>query len=574
MATTPAVASEPEEYALDARSTLIQTEPDDGGRPWTPMWHRACGFGPDQFDAVMQNLVRNPNLLSSWLFRADIVAETTQAAQGAASLESAPPFLPQFAGFERADEQTIVRRLVPRNTMRDKPMLQTCLFYEGSQDGTGADGIIDVRAPVHRSLVVYIPHVRALDDVPFYHPKVQGVGFLHEWQAVGDAGLDTAAGTSTGTGTGIMSIHFWLFPDSQEQPGSSEPGDPKRSRPILSRVALNLVNTVCKHGEGKQRGYVKRVHHDQLVTQARVQDRYTRLKEKHARRLVDAWQETTDPAKHVFEDLAIAAFLMELWADMYGAADGRSEDGVPAAFPGFVDVGCGNGLLVHVLNAEGYRGWGFDARRRRSWRQYGCVEEDAGNAGDEEAALRERLLLPPFLLGEDGAESMTGIPALHDGVFPPGTFLIANHADELTVWTPLLAALSGCPFLAIPCCSHNFTGAKFRAPPPSAAAKAASASVALALASASTYASFVEWVAGVARDCGWEVEREMLRMPSTRNVGLVGRRRCSTTGGGATTSTQPFTVGQAWAVIAKYGGAHGFADNVAKLAVPGKKCGH
>ena len=38
--------------------------------------------------------------------------------------------------------------------------------------------------------------------------------------------------------------------------------------------------------------------------------------------------------------------------------------------PSFVDMGCGNGLLVHVLNSEGYSGVGLDVRSRKMWAQY------------------------------------------------------------------------------------------------------------------------------------------------------------------------------------------------------------
>lgn len=53
--------------------------------------------------------------------------------------------------------------------------------------------------------------------------------------------------------------------------------------------------------------------------------------------LLAEWKEVTDPSKHVFEDLAIAAWLMVVWNGMYG--EGKGPPG------GFVDVGCGNGLL-------------------------------------------------------------------------------------------------------------------------------------------------------------------------------------------------------------------------------------
>lgn len=38
--------------------------------------------------------------------------------------------------------------------------------------------------------------------------------------------------------------------------------------------------------------------------------------------------------------------------------------------PNFVDMGCGNGLLVHILNSEGFKGVGFDVRSRKMWTRY------------------------------------------------------------------------------------------------------------------------------------------------------------------------------------------------------------
>lgn len=38
--------------------------------------------------------------------------------------------------------------------------------------------------------------------------------------------------------------------------------------------------------------------------------------------------------------------------------------------PSFVDLGCGNGLLVHILSEEGYTGYGIDVRKRKIWDCY------------------------------------------------------------------------------------------------------------------------------------------------------------------------------------------------------------
>jgi tRNASer (uridine44-2'-O)-methyltransferase len=71
------------------------------------------------------------------------------------------------------------------------------------------------------------------------------------------------------------------------------------------------------------------------------------------------WPEQTDPLKFVYEDLAIASYLLCLWNVS------QEETG-----PTFVDIGCGNGLLVHILNEEGCRGMGLDIRSRKIWALY------------------------------------------------------------------------------------------------------------------------------------------------------------------------------------------------------------
>ncbi|KLU92048.1 hypothetical protein MAPG_10995 [Magnaporthiopsis poae ATCC 64411] len=494
-----------EEYADDAEPLIVQVSQGQGEQTpprskWLPVCRRLCEFNPTHFCEAMLNAIRNPNLLSSWLFRADLLAEH----DGAPPWEEGQPGIPMLRDMRC--ERAFVRRLIPRNTKRDSTVVQTCPFY-GPTEQAGDSGI-------SRRLVLYLPHVSDASEVPYYHPQVTGVGLLHEW----DARLSK----------GIFSVHYRLF--------DNVPMDVK-----LQRTALNILSVLHKLGQGQLNGYVKRVHHDILVPQPVLQNRYSCLKDRYAKRLVDGWLETTDPSKHVFEDLGIAAFLMELWAEMYKGQ----------VFPGFVDIGTGNGLLVHILNSEGFRGWGFDARSRKSWNVYN------GKLPDGQEFLRELVLLPSLIQPEPGScqedpDGGTLGTKSHDGIFPKGTFIISNHADELTPWTPVLAAASDCPFIAIPCCSHNLGGAKFRAPLPKDKTKAKS-----------TYACLVVWVSDIAADCGWEVETEMLRIPSTRNTAIVGRRRAA---------EQPGM--DMHEVIAKHGGARGYRESALRLMKDTSSGGH
>jgi tRNASer (uridine44-2'-O)-methyltransferase len=243
--------------------------------------------------------------------------------------------------------------------------------------------------------------------------------------------------------------------------------------------------------------------------------------------LIEGWVEQTPAEKHVFEDLGIAAFLMELWGDMYSSKNGthKQDDGdeqveqkrqiAQANFPGFVDIGCGNGLLVHILNAEGWHGWGFDARRRKTWDTF---------PSEHAQKLQEMLLVPEIVQPYSSTSTDPPTPH-HNGVFPSGTFIISNHADELTPWTPLLARLNSSPFIAIPCCSHDFGGTRFRSP---AHAKYIIADPATAASKKpkqpSAYASLCSWVCHLTEETGYLVEKEHLRIPSTRNMAVLGRK--------------------------------------------------
>ena len=232
------------------------------------------------------------------------------------------------------------------------------------------------------------------------------------------------------------------------------------------------------------------------------QDLYIVLKNKYAKSLIRDWIEDTDPLKHVFEDISLAAFLIILWNQKETK---------------FVDIGCGNGVLVYLLIMEGYRGYGFDARRRKSW---------SGFPPHVQARLFEKILITKFLEEVSGDE-------IHNGIFEDGTFLISNHADELTPYTPLLAALTpNAGFLAIPCCEHDFSGAKI------------SGEMLNPVKTVGKYGMYCEWICAIAREMGWSVEREMLRIPSTRNLGIVGRQMNSQ--------------GDSLEIIRKFGGKNGY----------------
>lgn len=533
----------------------------DSGLPpelWIIVQSTPANFTPQYFLDVSRNLLENPNLTASHLARAELSytsftdASFNASAQHPHELGSIirhlrpnhqPRLIPGgIPGYEL--EWTVVRKLIPRNPKLDKPMIQSCHLFTsiGPVTFTFKDGS-NKTLQAERYLVIYLPHVLDPDEMPFYHPKAQGVAILYTYQPT------VAAEGPAGT----LSLYYNLFQGKEL--------DNK-----LERTALRMLEIIHRHSRGRMAGYQKRVHHDVIIPQKTFQDTYTYLKGKYAKHLMENWVEQTPAQKHVFEDLGIAAFLIELWTDMYG---GKREDTSPGAsnsldlkaielnneeieiqtennrrkkaqqmFPGFVDIGCGNGILVWILHQEGWQGWGFDARRRKTW---DMLESDLG------ASKLQEMLLIPEVLNVSGNQEDVASPSdatSHNGIFPTGTFIISNHADELTTWTPILAFLSESPFIAIPCCSHNFAGTRFRAPyyphyfdqpsphPPSHSASTTSSTAPTPSTNnsksgkqPSAYASLCSYIAHLTSAVSYKPEKEHLRIPSTRNIAIVGREK-------------------------------------------------
>ncbi|XP_031991570.1 probable tRNA (uracil-O(2)-)-methyltransferase isoform X2 [Hylobates moloch] len=211
-----------------------------------------------------------------------------------------------------------------------------------------------------------------------------------------------------------------------------------------------------------------------LISIMKYSKAYQELKEKY-KEMVKVWPEVTDPEKFVYEDVAIAAYLLILWEEE------RAERGLTAR-QSFVDLGCGNGLLVHILSSEGHPGRGIDVRRRKIWDMYGPqtqLEEDAVTPNDKT-------------------------------LFPDVDWLIGNHSDELTPWIPVIAARSSynCRFFVLPCCFFDFVGRYSRRH-----------------SKKTQYREYLDFIKEVGFTCGFHVDEDCLRIPSTKRVCLVGKSR-------------------------------------------------
>ena len=143
-----------------------------------------------------------------------------------------------------------------------------------------------------------------------------------------------------------------------------------------------------------------------------------------------------------------------------------------------MDLGCGNGLLVYLLNSEGYSGVGLDVRKRKIWDLF-----------RETADLRESTIIPSL-----------------DLRYSEYDWLIGNHSDELTPWIPVISALSNSNFFVLPCCPFEFK-TKFNR----------------RNTKLSAYSDYMNYISEVIEICGFKVEKDKLKIPSTKRTCFVGR---------------------------------------------------
>ncbi|OJA21322.1 hypothetical protein AZE42_03877 [Rhizopogon vesiculosus] len=456
------------------------------------------------FETAVSQLIHHPEYNSTLILRSETISDSETIM---------PISVPRPEGYSPV--RNVHRKLLPRRPGRDTALEQHCTLYAfvaGEFAGLS-------------SMLILTPLIPEGESLPYYHPTVSHLAFRF-----------IPSNTSTTSDPGTLRIEAVPFA-----------GTPTDLNSRLYRTALALLETLYRYLWGVLTHYQKRVQHDVLIPREVYQDVYLKMREHH-KELVNTWRETTDPLKHVFEDIGIATFLMLFWKDIFAASpdlgatavqglndidDGSPWKSWPRPSRGFLDLGCGNGLLTHILSAEGYSGYGIDLRARTSWAHY---------SESSQAALKVHALDPTQFLSP-------GINAGSRETFlRPGVFLIGNHADELTPWIPVLATLtSASGYLSIPCCAWVFDERFTRSSatssrdffsdnesPDSATREGEDEDEAAFIASLglgvegthkSQYSAYRIWLARLSRWLGWKIECDTLRIPSTRNWAIVGRER-------------------------------------------------
>ncbi|XP_070503715.1 probable tRNA (uracil-O(2)-)-methyltransferase [Chironomus tepperi] len=215
----------------------------------------------------------------------------------------------------------------------------------------------------------------------------------------------------------------------------------------------------------------ERIESHSLINDEEYSSLYAELKEKYGRKFEEIWtEEVTDPKKYIYEDIAIAAYLITFWKSHTERK------------PSFIDLGCGNGLLVAILSLEGYKGYGIDLRKRKIWSKFDSIVD-----------LREETWSPSTALNDID-------------------WIIGNHSDELSPWVPVVAARNNmsCNYFLLPCCAFEFSGTKFQRKGPMK----------------SLYMSFIDYLSEISTVCGFKTTSiDRLKIPSTKRICLIGINR-------------------------------------------------
>ncbi|KAG0248354.1 tRNA methyltransferase 44 [Mortierella polycephala] len=444
-----------------------------------PQWYRTAiapvPFREEVFWNVMERWILEAPAIIPPVLKVEVIQDDVATGSGNESVTTtAAPESPVAQDRMRLllDDQvpyrTIRRKLLPKRVAKD-PIMEEQLYYcRSQQQCLGDDNNSDMKKTAS-SHAIFAPIIKQniaadLDNelktlvstLPFYYPKIRGFRYGYQPDpedapedkedehdcdqcedmknnqdqapdANGRCEADVCVEPNQETGKQITQSgrSGWITLDLFLA------GDEGRFTDKMQYAFRELFKKLFKWGINTTKGFTKsRVEHDVLVPKELYQKTYARLKEKHAQKWVQSWAEKTDAQKFVFEDIAIASWLVALW-ELERAKDSKVSDNQQEKKQTFMDLGCGNGLLTHILNVEGHKGTGIDIASRKIWDIYG-----------DETQLQVKTIIP-------------------NETFPKG-------------------APDG------------------------------------------KYKAYQEYICSVIDTCGYVLQKENLRIPSTKNVALVG----------------------------------------------------
>jgi hypothetical protein len=291
-------------------------------------------------------------------------------------------------------------------------------------------------------------------DIPIYYPKVVQYSLCYKET------LPEENSSENNLHVAVLQLNAILVND-EEDVGQHLKQISERLLKKLNAWSLNHM---------KPGGYKPISSHNRVIGKDEFSSVYEGLKRKY-KVWIDKWPEKTDAVKFVYEDIAIATYLICLWK--------REENENTHKFKyKFLDLGCGNGFLVYLLTCEGYVGYGLDLHKRSIWDQF-----------DVKVDLRMQVIDPSQCR------------------FPEAEWILGNHSDEITPWIPIITRRSSnfSKFWVLPCCFYQL-GRKFDSPVPKGG----------------RYRAYLNYVKEMAEQCGFLVQEDAIRIPSTKNICFIG----------------------------------------------------
>ncbi|CAL4094702.1 unnamed protein product, partial [Meganyctiphanes norvegica] len=246
--------------------------------------------------------------------------------------------------------------------------------------------------------------------------------------------------------------------------------------PNIEWLRKNVLPKICKWAAAvSEDGEVEDRSSLRLVNVQDYTRLYQQLKIKYGQPLVQVRLSCTRSNRSCLKD----SYEILIWKTEIGILRQKKST---SEYQSFVDLGCGNGLLVYILSSEGHPGLGIDLKRRKIWDLF-----------PSNVKLQEGIIEPS-----------------DQSLFPDYNWLIGNHSDELTPWLPVIAAKSShnTRFFVLPCCPHDFD-CKYRRSRPGM----------------SIYSEYLDYVREVGSICGYDMWQDRLRIPSTKRVCFVGQER-------------------------------------------------
>ncbi|XP_019622874.1 PREDICTED: probable tRNA (uracil-O(2)-)-methyltransferase [Branchiostoma belcheri] len=136
------------------------------------------------------------------------------------------------------------------------------------------------------------------------------------------------------------------------------PNDDGICSPTTKWLCSHLLPKIAKWSEETvAKGNRRRVQ--ELVPIDRYNVRYQQLKRRYGRRMIQVGRRMEK--SHSYHESSSVLLVWEEERMRLGLEEKQS----------FVDLGCGNGLLVYILAQEGHPGKGIDVRKRTTWDIYG-----------------------------------------------------------------------------------------------------------------------------------------------------------------------------------------------------------